>query len=213
MTSSSRRRVAARTAGRATSRSTSMPTGTIASVTPGAPRDGASALAGPVIPAMPNLHSHAFQRAMAGRTGRAVARAATNRSGRGGRRCTRSSTASTPTRSRRSPRRRTSRWPRPATRRSPNSTTCITIPPASRTPIRRSSRCASSPRRARPASALTLLPVFYAHAGFGGTPPPRRSAASCTRPYTFTHLVDAAARARRGATASCSASRRTACAR
>ena len=30
------------------------------------------ALAGPVVPAMPNLHSHAFQRALAGRTGRAA---------------------------------------------------------------------------------------------------------------------------------------------
>jgi formimidoylglutamate deiminase len=30
-------------------------------------------LAGPVIPAMPNLHSHAFQRAIAGRTGIASA--------------------------------------------------------------------------------------------------------------------------------------------
>ena len=33
----------------------------------------AEALAGPVVPAMPNLHSHAFQRAIAGRTGRASA--------------------------------------------------------------------------------------------------------------------------------------------
>jgi len=30
---------------------------------------GDERLAGPVIPAMPNLHSHAFQRAIAGRTG------------------------------------------------------------------------------------------------------------------------------------------------
>lgn len=33
--------------------------------------EGAQALAGPVLPAMPNVHSHAFQRAIAGRTGRA----------------------------------------------------------------------------------------------------------------------------------------------
>ncbi len=32
---------------------------------------GAERAAGPVIPGMPNLHSHAFQRAIAGRTGRA----------------------------------------------------------------------------------------------------------------------------------------------
>jgi formimidoylglutamate deiminase len=34
---------------------------------------GVERLAGPVVPAMPNLHSHAFQRALAGRTGRAAA--------------------------------------------------------------------------------------------------------------------------------------------
>jgi formimidoylglutamate deiminase len=34
--------------------------------------DGLEQLAGPVVPAMPNLHSHAFQRALAGRTGRTV---------------------------------------------------------------------------------------------------------------------------------------------
>jgi len=41
-------------------------TGTIATVTPDAPSSGAEIAAGPVLPAMPNLHSHAFQRAMAG---------------------------------------------------------------------------------------------------------------------------------------------------
>ena len=45
--------------------------GTITSVTAGAPADGAERLAGPVIPGIPNLHSHAFQRAMAGLTERA----------------------------------------------------------------------------------------------------------------------------------------------
>ena len=116
-----------------------------------AQRGGAECAVGPVVPAMPNLHSHAFQRALAGRTGRAGA--VTTASGRGGRRCTRSSTASTPTRSRRSPRRPTSRWRRPDTRRSPNSTTCITIPRASPMRTRRSSRGASSRRRGRRASA------------------------------------------------------------
>ena len=74
------------------------------------------------------------------------------------------STASMPTRSRRSPRRRTSRWRRPATHPSPNSTTSITIRTASRTPIPPSSRGGSSPRPRQRASALTLLPVFYAQA-------------------------------------------------
>ena len=45
--------------------------GTIARVLPGAQPDGAERVAGPLLPGMPNLHSHAFQRAIAGRTGRA----------------------------------------------------------------------------------------------------------------------------------------------
>ena len=40
--------------------------GTLSSVTNGAPASTAEPLAGPVIPGVPNLHSHAFQRAMAG---------------------------------------------------------------------------------------------------------------------------------------------------
>ncbi|MBL8672842.1 MAG: formimidoylglutamate deiminase, partial [Alphaproteobacteria bacterium] len=47
------------------------PDGTIAAVTPNAPplrvqREGLEKAAGPVVPGMPNLHSHAFQRAMTG---------------------------------------------------------------------------------------------------------------------------------------------------
>jgi formimidoylglutamate deiminase len=44
--------------------------GTIVSVQPDASAKNAELLAGPAIPAMPNVHSHAFQRALAGRTGR-----------------------------------------------------------------------------------------------------------------------------------------------
>ncbi|HSD43078.1 MAG TPA: formimidoylglutamate deiminase [Burkholderiales bacterium] len=44
--------------------------GTIIAATPRAPAHGAERLAGPVIPGMPDLHSHAFQRAMAGRAER-----------------------------------------------------------------------------------------------------------------------------------------------
>jgi formimidoylglutamate deiminase len=43
--------------------------GTIDDVVPDASPLGATRLPGPVIPGMPNLHSHAFQRALAGRTG------------------------------------------------------------------------------------------------------------------------------------------------
>ncbi|NYZ11227.1 formimidoylglutamate deiminase [Azospirillum sp. RWY-5-1] len=45
--------------------------GTLTAVTPGGDPAGAERLRGPVIPGMPNLHSHAFQRAMAGLTERA----------------------------------------------------------------------------------------------------------------------------------------------
>ena len=45
-------------------------TGKIHSVQPGASEKNAEMLAGPAIPAMPNVHSHVFQRALAGRTGR-----------------------------------------------------------------------------------------------------------------------------------------------
>jgi len=47
------------------------PSGFIASVERGATAEGAVRLWGPALPGMPNLHSHAFQRAMAGLTERA----------------------------------------------------------------------------------------------------------------------------------------------
>jgi len=47
--------------------------GTLLAVTPDAAPDGLPRAAGPVLPGMPNLHSHAFQRAMAGRAERAGA--------------------------------------------------------------------------------------------------------------------------------------------
>ena len=45
--------------------------GDIVAVTPATPATGAERLAGPVLPGMPNLHSHAFQRGMAGLAERA----------------------------------------------------------------------------------------------------------------------------------------------
>jgi len=44
--------------------------GVLVAVESGADLTGMERAAGPVVPAMPNLHSHAFQRALAGRTGR-----------------------------------------------------------------------------------------------------------------------------------------------
>ena len=47
--------------------------GTIERVEAGARHNDAERVAGPLVPGMPNLHSHAFQRALAGRTGQASA--------------------------------------------------------------------------------------------------------------------------------------------
>jgi formimidoylglutamate deiminase len=47
--------------------------GTIVGVDPAASRDGSEDAGGPLVPAMPNVHSHAFQRGVAGRTGHAGA--------------------------------------------------------------------------------------------------------------------------------------------
>jgi formimidoylglutamate deiminase len=44
--------------------------GVIVAIEPDADGNGLERAAGPVVPAMPNVHSHAFQRAIAGRTGR-----------------------------------------------------------------------------------------------------------------------------------------------
>jgi len=44
--------------------------GMVSAIEPDADIDGLERAAGPVVPAMPNLHSHAFQRPLAGRTGR-----------------------------------------------------------------------------------------------------------------------------------------------
>lgn len=46
--------------------------GTIARITPASPPGGAVLLRGPVVTGMPNVHSHAFQRAFAGRAERGV---------------------------------------------------------------------------------------------------------------------------------------------
>ena len=47
--------------------------GTIERIAPDASAEGRERAAGPLLPGMPNLHSHAFQRALAGRTGHASA--------------------------------------------------------------------------------------------------------------------------------------------
>ena len=144
--------------------------GMIEHVASGGSSEGRHAVAGPLVPAMPNLHSHAFQRALAGRTGRKSPAASDDSfwTWRAGdvrvprsRRC-RSVRGDRRTGVRRDGRRR-------ATRRWASFTTFITTPQASRMRIRRNSRGASSRPRTPRVISLTLLPVFYAQAGFGGT--------------------------------------------
>jgi formiminoglutamate deiminase len=45
---------------------------------------------------------------------------------------------------------------------------------------------------------LTLLPVFYAHAGFGGMAPATRQRRFCTDPQAYARILDASRRAVRG---------------
>jgi formimidoylglutamate deiminase len=51
--------------------------GFITGVAPGTPVTGMARASGPLVPGMPNVHSHAFQRALAGRTGRSSAEGST----------------------------------------------------------------------------------------------------------------------------------------
>jgi formimidoylglutamate deiminase len=145
--------------------------------------------AGPVVPAMPNLHSHAFQRALAGRTGRA------------------------------SPSKDDSFWTwRQAMyafleRVDADAFEAIAAQayvemaksgyasvaefhyvhhdPAGKPyadPAELAWRIVSAARSA--GLRLTLLPVFYAHAGFGGTPVTAGQRRFTHTTYTFTHLYD-----------------------
>jgi len=163
--------------------------GAIATVTPGRAADGATLLAGPVVPAMPNVHSHAFQRALAGRTGRAA------------------------------PARDDSFWTwRQAMyecldRMDADAFEAVAAQafvemtkagysavaefhyvhhdPAGEPyadPAELALRVVAAAETA--GIALTLLPVFYAHAGFGGTPPTRGQRRFVHAPQTFSQLLD-----------------------
>ena len=167
------------------------PDGVIAAVA----RDAVSAapdavrLAGPVVPAMPNLHSHAFQRALAGRTGRAAEAAGD------------------------------SFWTwrqamyRMLERIDAEDFAAVTTQayvemaragygsvaefhyvhhdPAGRPyqdPGELALRVAGAARVA--GLGLTLLPVFYAHAGFGGTPPVAGQRRFVHTPHSFARVVE-----------------------
>ena len=176
------------------SRSTSTPTGQSSASSRERAADGAERAAGPVVPGMPNLHSHAFQRALAGRTGRAnadgdsfwtwrqamyafldrvdadafeaIAAQAYRRDAEGRLHGGRR----VPLRASRSRR-------------------------ARRTPIPAELARRVIAAAADAGIALTLLPVFYAHGGFGGRAARgRRSGASCTSVDSFARLVASLAR-------------------
>lgn len=163
--------------------------GFITAVTADTPGADGELLAGPVVPAMPNVHSHAFQRSLAGRTGRP------------------------------SPDRDDSFWSwRQAMYGSLAYLDADAIEaiaaqvyvemvkagygcvaefhyvhhdPAGKPyadPAELAWRIVSAARTA--GIALTLLPVFYAHAGFGGTAPTAAQRRFVHSTYTFTHLVD-----------------------
>lgn len=174
--------------------------GMIAQVETNAAGTAAAAVAGPLVPGMPNLHSHAFQRALAGRTGRASADPSTA----------------------------DSFWTWRAAmyafldRVDPDAFEAIATQSfvemvkagytavaefhyvhhdargrAYANPAELAQRIVAAAQRA--GIALTLLPVFYAHSGFGGAPPTAAQRRFVHSPDSFGRLLeilaaDAAAR-------------------
>jgi formimidoylglutamate deiminase len=163
--------------------------GMIASIEPDADTTGMEQAAGPVVPAMPNVHSHAFQRALAGRTGRtslshddsfwtwrqamyafldrvdadafeAIAAQAYVEMAKAG-------------------------------YASVAEFHYVHHDPAGKPfadPAELAWRVVAAARVA--GIGLTLLPVFYAHAGFGGTPTTASQRRFVHTTYTFTHLYE-----------------------
>ena len=163
--------------------------GNIVDVAPNASADGREVFFGPVVPAMPNLHSHAFQRALAGRTGQAA------------------------------PGNEDSFWTwrqvmyafldridaeafeaiaaqayiemAKAGYASVAEFHYVHHDPAGKPygdPAELAWRIVAAAKVA--GLGLTLLPVFYAHAGFGGTPTAAGQRRFVHTTYTFTHLYD-----------------------
>ena len=168
--------------------------GMIAQVETGAAATGAAAVSGPLVPGMPNLHSHAFQRALAGRTGRASADASAA----------------------------DSFWTWRAAmyafldRVDPDAFEAIAAQSfvemlkagytavaefhyvhhdarggAYANPAELAQRIAAAAQRA--GIELTLLPVFYAHSGFGGAPPVPGQRRFVHTPDSFGRLLEALA--------------------
>ena len=166
--------------------------GHFSAIASGSERDDAEAAAGPVVPAMANVHSHAFQRALAGRTGRAA------------------------------PGRDDTFWTWRQTmyafidRVDADGFEAIAAQAyvemakagyASVAEFHYVHHDAAGKPYADPAEltwrivsaargaglALTLLPVFYAHGGFGGTPTTASQRRFVHSPLTFSRLVEALA--------------------
>jgi formimidoylglutamate deiminase len=164
--------------------------GTITRIETDAPAAATARAAGPLVPGMPNLHSHSFQRALAGRTGRASAEASVV----------------------------DSFWTWRAAmyaflgRVDPDAYEAIATQAyvemvkagytsvaefhyvhhdpkgwAYADPAELARRVIAAARRA--GIALTLLPVFYAHAGFGGQPPTSVQRRFVHSPESYARLV------------------------
>lgn len=172
--------------------------GFIAAVTADGAPQGAERLVGPVMPGMPNLHSHAFQRAMAGLTAKAGSAADSFW-----------------------------RWRdmlyRFVERLTPDDIEAIANQlyvellehgytavaefhyvhhDAEGRPYADATELAQRVRAAARGSGigLTLLPVFYAHAGFGGLPPTVHQRRFVHTPDSFARLLECLHAEMRGAT-------------
>ena len=163
--------------------------GTIVSVTPASDADGREVLAGPVVPAMPNLHSHAFQRALAGRTGRPAA--AHDDSFWTWRQAMYAFLERVDADAFEAIAAQAFVEMAKAGYASVAEFHYVHHDPAGKPyedPAELAMRIVAAARTA--GIGLTLLPVFYAHAGFGGTPTTAGQRRFAHTIYTFTHLYD-----------------------
>jgi formimidoylglutamate deiminase len=165
------------------------PEGRIEQVAVGASSEGRHALAGPVVPAMPNLHSHAFQRALAGRTGRKSA--AQDDSFWTWRQAMYAFLDQVDADSFEAIAAQAYVEMTKAGYAAVGEFHYVHHDAAGKPyadPAELAWRIVSAAQTA--GFGLTLLPVFYAHAGFGGTPTTAGQRRFVHTPYTFTHLVD-----------------------
>ena len=188
--------------------------GWITAVEPAAAAGGADRLRGAVIPGMPNLHSHAFQRAMAGPPS-AAARPGRTASGAGARLMYRFADRLTPEDVEAIAAQLYVEMLRMGLhRRLPNSTTCTTRRTARPMRSRPRWRVRHLAAARRTGIGITLLPVLYRHGGIFGGCRGAGAAALPERPRPLSAHRRGLPRGDGGRSAGgASASRRTACAR